>query len=110
MAGDTIVKESVAVLKHGHGVAGTTRTQLAVAKLAFPTNKGILVRCPGALDAATNTDEVWIGGPNVTADEDETTGGTPIAPGEALFLPLEDPSLLFIVSTAADQDISWLSL
>lgn len=111
MAGDTIVKESIGVLKHGHAVAGTTRVQLAVEKLSIPASKGVLVRCPGSNDpGGSNTKEVWLGGPNVTADENLTTGGMPVAPGEALFLPLEDPSLLFVVSTADDQDIAWMSL
>ena len=111
MAGDTIVKESVGVLRHGHQVASTTRIQLAVNKLSFPASKGILIRCPGPNDpAGANTVEVWIGGPQVTADIDETTGGMPIAPGEAIFIPLEEPSLLFVISSAAAQDIAWIAM
>jgi len=111
MAGDTIVKESVAVLRHGHQSVTTSSQKLAENKLPFPASKGILVRCPGSNDpGGTNTAEVWLGGPAVTADADESTGGMPVAPGEALFLPLEDPSLLYVVTSSGTQDIAWMAL
>lgn len=110
MSGDTVVKESVTGLVHGHKSVGTSVVPLYDFPLTFPANKGVLLRCPGAGDATPNTVEVWVGGPGVTGDSAEGSGGIPIAPGEALFIPIEEPALLYVVAGAASQDIAWMAI
>jgi hypothetical protein len=38
------------------------------------------------------------------------TGGMPVVPGSSLFIPIDDPSELYIISTLADQDYAWLGV
>lgn len=93
-------------ISNGHTVVGTTAVQLMPDSIL--TLKGAVLRCPGASDASPNTDTIWLGGASVTADNDPKTGGMPILPGQAITIPILDPSELWLVSDAAAQDIAWI--
>jgi hypothetical protein len=100
-----INKESVHVVQHGHTVVGTTAAKLT--QLNFSLEKGVLIRAPGGDDPNPNTDPVWIGGASVTADAG-VTGGVPLVPGASVFIPVDDPSVLWVISTASSQDVAWI--
>jgi hypothetical protein len=102
-----IYKETSRHLMHGHVTAGTTRIPLTEG--SYPVNRGVLLRAPGTLEANANTAPVWVGGKRVTADA-SSTGGMPIPPGQALFIPIEDTSLLYVISTAEGQDLAWMAM
>jgi len=106
----SVSKDTVAGkgLRHGHVVAGTTIGKLSA--YSFECDKGILLRAPGADDPVPNTAPVWVGGSAVTADADVGTGGLPILPGESVVLPIDDPNDVWVISTAATQDIAWLGV
>ena len=103
-----ITKEAVRELFQGHKSVGTTRVKLT--ELDFTVNKGVLVRCPGTSDPVANTVPVWIGGSAVTANSAEGTGGIPILPGDSIFIPIDKPNLLWVVSSAVSQDVAWLGI
>jgi hypothetical protein len=91
----------------GHTTVGATAVRLTA--LAFPLERGIHLRAPGAADPTPNAKPVWIGNnPGVTADS-AATGGYPLAPGDSVFLLISDPTLLYVISTAAGQDVAWLA-
>lgn len=95
-------------LRTGHKTVGATAVQLT--EQSFQAEKGILLRCPGTDDTVPNTDPVWVAQtPNVTSDS-TGTGGFPIAPGESVSLPVNDPSKLYVISTAAAQTIAWMGI
>jgi hypothetical protein len=102
---DTI---SGADLKHGHVVAGVAAVKLS--QFAFTCLKGILIRAPGGDDPTPNTDPIWIGSAAVTADSNVGTGGLPLLPGESLVLPIDNPSEVWVISTAATQDLAWFGV
>ena len=105
-----LIKESVSGLRHGHKAVGTSAVQLG-GPLPYLPNKGILVRCPGADDPVPNTVPIWVGSTAaVTADSVETSGGFPVLPGDALFIPADDIEKIWCISTAASQDIAWLAI
>ncbi len=104
-----IIKESVSGLQHGHKTVGTTAIQL-IESLTGDPNKGVLLRCPGPSDPSPNTAPIWVGSKTVTADSAESTGGMPIVPGESLVIPVDDFDRLYVVSSAADQDVAWVAL
>ena len=95
-------------LKHGHTAVGTTAAQLT--NLSFKLDRGLLVRAPGPDDPVPNTAVVWVGRKGVTADSNTGLGGMPIPPGQSLVLPVDDPSLVWAVSTAAGQDLAWMGV
>lgn len=104
-----IEKESVSPnsLNGGHTTVGTSREQLT--NLNFKAYKGVLMRAPGSTDPVPNTAPIWIGGAGVTADSTKS-GGIPVLPGDAIFIPIERPDSLYVISTAANQDIAWLCI
>jgi hypothetical protein len=81
-------------LKWGHTVVGTTAVKLTA--LEFKFEKGLLLRAPGSSD--------------VTADSNAGTGGMPLAPGESINLPVDDPTEVYVISDAASQDIAWMGV
>lgn len=89
---------------HGHTVVGTSAVQLVPQKFS-ETFKGVLV-----VADASNSAVVYIGRKGVTADNDVDTGGIPLPAGTAIFLPIEDPTLLFVISTSDTQDVAWMSI
>ena len=38
------------------------------------------------------------------------TGGMPLPPGESMFLPVDDPTQIYLVSTDDNQDIAWITV
>jgi hypothetical protein len=98
---------------HGHCPVTSTAAALAVAGLQKGRiTRGILVRAPGPSDDTPNTCVVYVGGPQVTADNNAGTGGVPVPPGATISLPCRDPSLIFVVTKngASTQDVSWLGV
>ena len=95
-------------LKWGHKVVGATAVQLTA--LEFEFTKGLLLRAPGSDDPTPNTNFIWVGGAGVTADSNVGTGGMPIAPGESINLPVNDPTDVYVISDAASQEIAWMGV
>jgi hypothetical protein len=95
-------------VSHGHTTVGTSRVQV-VAEVSSLTT-GLTLRAPGVSDPVPNTVAVWVGGSNVTANSDETTGGFPLLPGAAITFNVEDARHLYFISTAADQDLAWIGV
>jgi len=91
-------------LNGGHTSVGLTAVPVCG---SFPLKRGIVLRCPGPSEVNGNTDIVWVGRQNMTADSGPA-GGMPILPGTGIFLPIDDPSQLYVVSTTAGQDIAWM--
>jgi hypothetical protein len=73
--------------------------------------KGVLLRTPGDADPTPNVAPVWVGNnESVTADSDTETGGMPLVPGAALEIPAQNAEDIWLISTAADQDIAWIGV
>jgi hypothetical protein len=95
-------------LHHGHTVVGTVPVVLT--NLNFVLVRGVLLRAPGASDLVPNTDIVFVGRRNVTADYDPGTGGLPLVPGAVMELPVDDPSQVYVVSGSPNQDVAWMGI
>lgn len=101
-------------LRHGVTPVGMERVRLIVdgdnRPLEFKLYRGILIRCPGSTAESfagqpVNTHPVWIGGDQVTP-----ANGIAIPPGNALHVPIDDPTKLWIISTGNSQRVAWISL
>lgn len=103
-----LTKESVQEIYHGHKEVGTTRARLS--EFNFPMLKGVLLRAPGGDDPVSNTNPIWVGGSAVTANSDPATGGVPLVPGATIFIPIDSPNRLWVISTASSQDIAWMGV
>lgn len=104
-----VTKETVNDLFHGHVVVGVTRVKVVILEFQGML-KGVLLRASGSGDLPPNTAPIWIGGNGVTADSATTTGGMSLPPGESMFVPMEKIHKLYAISTAADQDLAWMSM
>lgn len=94
---------------HGWVVVNQT-TPVQIESAGFTFDKGICLHAPGAPEPTPNTAPIWVGSAVVTADRDVNTGGRMILPGGDLFLPLTDGLLLWAVSTANTQNLSWFGI
>ena len=47
---------------------------------------------------------------NITAGTGDATDGIPLTGGDSIFLPLENPNLVYILADVADQKIYWVAL
>jgi len=103
-----IGKEAAATLDFGHCRVGMTARRLT--DESSPCMKGVLIRAPGSVDPTPNTVCIWVGDARVVASSDEDRGGMPVPPGEALFVPIDDPYRLWVISTVADQDVAWMAM
>jgi hypothetical protein len=113
MSAVEVIKESSASsdLRFGHQVAANaalSEPPIQLTPNSIMLNRGVLIRCPGAKDPVPNLYPVWVGFKGVTPDSNPDTGGMPVVPGSSLFLPVDDPSELYIISTNADQEAAWL--
>lgn len=89
-------------LAHGCKTVGTAAVSLCN---RFKTNRGVLVRADDG-----NSAKVWIGGRAVTPNTDEGTGGLPLPAGQAIVIPIDDPSQLYVVSTSNGQHVAWMGV
>lgn len=96
-----IVKETVKEIQYGQIAVGVTAVR--VVDTDKPFTRGILLRAAGVNDPVPNTNVIWVGGSTVTSSD-----GMPIAPGEALTVPLAHGKDLYAISTLADQKLAWL--
>lgn len=99
-----VLVENASEVFHGWQTAGLTALQLRSDPLPFVA-KGVLLKVP-----STNTNSVWVGNKNVTADTNATSGGMEIEPGEALFIPIDGIEKLWVISNAATQPVGWMAL
>ena len=95
-------------LANGHTVVGQTAAPLTTNSRSLC--RGVVVRAAGAGEDTPNSDIVWVGRACVTADNDVGTGGVPILPGGSIFLPVDDPSKVYVISNTAAQDVAWLGV
>jgi hypothetical protein len=103
-----IGKEAATNLGYGHCPVSTTTQRLS--SVSASCQKGVLIRAPGVSDPVPNTACVWVGDARVLATSDDERGGMPIPPGESLFVPIDDPYRLWVVSTANGQDVAWMAM
>jgi hypothetical protein len=91
-----LVTDSTALIGHGGQVvaAGPTRTKLRAS--STPCRR-ITVKANVA-----NTATLYVGLSTVTADANNTTGGFPLSPGEALTFGIDDVSSVYIHGTAGE--------
>lgn len=85
-------------------------TAVKVNPFGFQFVKGIQLYAPGTSDANPNTATIWLGGEGVTANQGIETGGFPLVPGSALFLPAEFANSLYVISASASQILTWLGV
>ena len=103
-----IGNETASGLDYGHCPVGHTPHRLA--SESSPCRKGVLIRAPSSLDPTPNTVCVWVGDSRVLASSNEDRGGMPVAPGEALFIPIDDLYCLWVVSTDDGQEVAWMAM
>lgn len=78
--------------------AGTSATQIT--NTPFACKRGV-----GLKAAAANTGTIYVGPAGVTAGGTAATDGWPLAAGEEIFLPLDDPRILYAIASAANQQL-----
>ncbi|HVU87345.1 MAG TPA: hypothetical protein VHD36_08485 [Pirellulales bacterium] len=96
--------ETVNSFSHGRTSAIGTAAMALVATSVAAT-KGVQSRA-----ADSNTATVYVGHANLTTDTSDATDGFPLKAGEALFVPVNDASKIFVASTAANQKIFWFAI
>ena len=72
----------------------------AITATAFACKRGV-----GLKADVNNSGTIYIGPSDVTAGSTPATDGWPLAAGEELFLPLDDPRAVFAVASAASQQL-----
>jgi hypothetical protein len=89
--------ESLTRFDHGRKSAiGTTAVQLTTTSVHAP--RGVQMKA-----AVSNSGTVYVGNSDVTAGAADATDGFPLGAGDALFVPIDDPSKIYLVGTAAGQ-------
>ena len=96
--------ETVASFDHGRKSSiGVSAEQLVTTTLHAA--KGIEL-----IAAPTNSGTVYVGNADVTAGSADATDGFPLAPGARLFLPLDDPSKVYLRGSASGQAVYYVVL
>jgi hypothetical protein len=96
--------DTVHSFDHGrNGAVGTSAVRLTTASLHAA--RGVQLKA-----ATTNTGTLYVGNSDVTAGTAEATDGFPLGPGDALFLPIDDPSKVFLIASAASQAVFFIVL
>ena len=99
MAGHvSIANEALPEFLHGHGTVGTTK---AVIANQTPLKKYVIIKAD-----LTNTNNIFVGGVNVTA-----ANGFMLDAGESTPpIHIDDLSKVYVIGDAASQSYSWLAI
>jgi hypothetical protein len=89
-----LVRTAGATLVYENGVVGTTAQQVSSANRELMLQNGVRIKT----DAA-NTDNIYVGGPNVSA-----TKGFLLDAAQELFVPIDQLGKVWVIGGAADQD------
>lgn len=89
-------------LIHGQTTVGTSAVQLT-------TNAEVLVKGVLIKAAAANSASIFVGKAGVAATG-ATNGGLALAAGEGIFIPVEDASTIWLISTTGSQGVSFLGI
>jgi len=84
---------------HGRKSAIGT-TAVALVSASRPATRGVQLKA-----AADNTEAVYVGNSDVTADSADATDGFPLAAGEGLFLAIDDASKVFLRAASGTQKV-----
>jgi hypothetical protein len=91
--------ETVCNFEHGRKSSiGTTAVPLTATSVHAA--RGVQLKA-----ASANTGTVYVGNSDVTADSADATDGFPLTPGEGLFLPVDDPSRVYVVGSTSGQKV-----
>ena len=93
-----IDKSAVSTFVVGHGQVGTAPQQLVASDNACEAYRGVRVRA-----AKDNTATLYVGSSNVSTD-----AGYPLAAGEEVEIPVNNPSSIYVVSDSGTCSYSWL--
>ncbi len=93
-----VSQEGVKGFDHGRASIGTSAAQVIAA--ATQAYKGIQLKA-----GASNAGTVYIGKSDVTAGGTAATDGYPLAAGEELFVPTDNPSTVYAIASQAAQDL-----
>lgn len=80
----------------GNNDIDTTAEQLTTS--SFPCKIGILIKADD-----DNTGSVYVGKSDVTAGGTDATDGLRLKPGDAVFLPVANANLLYVIGSAVNQ-------
>ncbi len=94
--------ETVNSFDHGRASSVGT-TAAALTSNSTHAAKGVQLKA-----AAANTAVVYVGNSDVTADSADATDGFPLQSSDSLFLPINDPSKIFVIASAANQKVFFL--
>jgi hypothetical protein len=91
--------DSVGSFDHGR------KSSVGTSVVPLTTVGGKAARGVQVKAAVSNTGTVYVGNSDVTADSADATDGFPLAPGDGLFLPIDDPTRVYLVASAAGQKV-----
>lgn len=80
--------------------SGIGTTAVPLVATSIDATRGVQIKA-----AADNAGTVYVGNSDVTADAADATDGFPLAAGEGLFVPLRDPSDVYVLGSEAGQKV-----
>ena len=89
---------------HGSLEVGAAAVQLI--PIALPgVMKGVQIKASFA-----NTDELYVGKAEVTAASADVSDGLELSAGEGVFIPIQDVTKIWIIASAAAQEVYWMAV
>lgn len=97
-----VVSQVASGFEHGSNRdVDTTAEQLPSQAAVF----GVLVKA-----SIHNTDEVYVGKSDVTADTTDATDGFELGPGESVLVKVNNANLIYVIGGANNQKVFWLAV
>lgn len=75
-------------------------TAAAITSAPYACKRGVGVKA-----SPSNAGVIYVGPSDVTAGSTPATDGWPLAAGEELFLPLDDPRAVYAIASVANQQL-----
>ena len=95
--------ETASSFTNGATIIGTSAIQVIAP--GRKVNKGVQLK-----SHVGNTATIFIGKKGVTALTDVNTDGLPLDPGEGIFIPVEDISLIYAIASAVSQRLTFIAI
>lgn len=103
-ASTNVLDTSVTVMDHAEKTSiGATALQLTSTSMA--ARQGVEIRAA----PANSTGIIYVGNSDVTAGGTDATDGFALAAGERVFIPIDDPSKVYVIGSTTGLAVCWIA-
>ena len=101
---ENIHSNTAPIFYHGRTVTSNVTAAVVITPIMPKLLKGVRLKA-----VSTNAGTVYVGKAGVTKMTNVASDGYPLLANEEVFIPTDDPTLIFALASIATQSLTWIA-